>query len=391
MAVRGVFASDAGIQGARRGDFASALIQVMPQGKAPLLALSSGMKEAPAVDSVVVWFEEEHLSGNTKTNGAGNTSATALVCDDVSEMVNGMILENQRTNEQYYVTAVNTGTKTATIVRAFAGTTATAWKDDDPIQRISTTQEQGSSKPTAVTNLGEPKLNYMQIFRNAWDITGTAKAISWYTGDQVAKNKADAAMFHAEDIERALIWGRAATGRRGGKPWYSMDGLKKIITTNVPTASATTTWDNLEDFFETVFRRNIKGQPNERIAFCGNTVIKAINKIARVDSDINITPQANEFGLAVGKWITPFGNVSLMTHPLMVENDVWTKDLLVLHPGAFKLRWLRKTMEDDYDRNGTRAGVDADYGTITSELTLEYAAEKTAGYFANIQAGAKTG
>ena len=44
MAVKGVFASDQNIQGTRRGDFAGALLRVMPTGTAQLLALSAGME-----------------------------------------------------------------------------------------------------------------------------------------------------------------------------------------------------------------------------------------------------------------------------------------------------------------------------------------------------------
>ena len=71
MAVKGVFASDQGIQGDRKGDFAAALLQVNPTGTAPLLALSSGMESADAADTVVIWFEENHISGRINlTNNA---------------------------------------------------------------------------------------------------------------------------------------------------------------------------------------------------------------------------------------------------------------------------------------------------------------------------------
>ena len=68
MAVNGVFASDSNIQGNRKGDFAGKLLQKVPTGKAPMLALTSGMEEAPAQDTVVTWFEEQHISGRVEGN-----------------------------------------------------------------------------------------------------------------------------------------------------------------------------------------------------------------------------------------------------------------------------------------------------------------------------------
>ena len=44
----------------------------------------------------------------------------------------------------------------------------------------------------------------MQMFRDAWNVTKTTRHVEYHTGDVVAKNKRDAAMFHTEDIERSL-------------------------------------------------------------------------------------------------------------------------------------------------------------------------------------------
>jgi hypothetical protein len=78
----------------------------------------------------------------------------------------------------------------------------------------------------------------------------------------------------------------------------------------------------------------------------------------------------------------------LLTHPLMVENPLWTKDIDVFHPGAVTMKWLRRTFEDNYDRDGTRAGVDADFGVYTSELSLKYGVERTGGRLTGLTAGA---
>lgn len=384
MAVKGVFASDSGIQGDRVGDFASSLLTVNPTGSASILALSSGMESRDAQDTVVTWFEENHISGRVSvTNNAALT--TTFTVDDVSTFTVGGIFLVESTGE--YVLVESISGSNVTVERGFGGTTATAIDGSStpvPIQKIGTAFEEGSSRPTGIANLGFPRFNYTQIFRNAWDVTGTARKIKYHTGNVVAKNRRDGAMLHAEDIERSLLHGVRALGVKNGSPFRTMDGIITQITTNKQAQGASTSYTNIRDFLQAVFERNVKGKPNERIAFCGNTVLGVLDTIAMQFGRMQLFPGQTDFGFEITKWRTPFGTISLMTHPLMNESPLWTKELYVLHPGAIRTRWLRRTNEDAYDSDGERAGVDADYGVYTSELCVEYAAERTGGVFTGI-------
>lgn len=385
-AVKGVFASDSGIVGDPKGDFAAALLVEQPTGSAPLFALSSGMESEPATDTVINWFEETHLAGRTTLNEAVDGSETGIDVVDASFLVAGCICLIESTGEYVYVISVSGNT--LTVERGFAGSTVSAaGLTGDGIQRIGTAHEEGSAKPVAVANVGAPKYNYLQIFRATWNLTGTAQAIEYYTGAKKAKNRRDASILHAEDIERSLWFGRRTAGSVSGMPFRTMNGLDPQVTTNVTAAGATTNWSQVDTFLQAIFAKNMKGKPNERIAFCGNGALAVINAIARIEGTIQIAVGATEFGLAVNRWITPYGNISLMTHPLFTENPLWTKDIRVLHPGAMKIRWLRRTNEDAYDKDGARAGADADYGVFTSELSMMYPLEKTAGRLTGLTLG----
>ena len=391
MSVKGVFASDNNIPGSRKGDFASGILMTMPTGSAPLFALSSGMQSAGAMDTVVTWFEENHLSGRINiTNNAG--TGVTLVVDDASQVVAGVVFMEEINGEYMYVESVSGST--LTVARGFAGTTVAAINGSSTVvamQRISTAYEEGSSKPTAIANLGFPRFNYMQLFRNAWDVTGTARAVEYHTGDIVAKNKRDAGVYHSEDIERAMIWGKMAIGVQNGKPFRTMDGIQAQLSSNVTAQSTNTTWTDIDSFLQDIFARNIKGKPNERIALCGNTVLSVMNKIARTDGNltqINLVPGQTDFGMKITKWMTPYGDVSMLTHPLFNESPLWTKDLMVLHPGAMRTRYLRRTFEDTNDKNGTRAGADADFGVLTTEMCVEYRAEATGGLYTGMDTAA---
>jgi len=391
MAVQGVFASDQHIVGNRRGDFASSLLQVNPTGSAPMLALTSGMVSAPATDTIVNWFEEVHLTGRTgiasfSTDGDG----TGVTVDDASEYVVGTVLLVEETAEYLLVTAVSGNT--ITVVRSIGGTTATTLTTSHNVQKVGNGHAEGSAMPTAVVNVGDVRFNVTQIFRNAWSVTGTVKAISYHTGSQVAKNRADCALFHAEDIERSILWGRYHIGTLNSQPFRLMNGLVIQATNHgayVESQSTNTKWSDLKTHWQTVFANNIKGKPNERIVFTGNSVLGVVDRLAELNGTINIATGQTEFGMEVTKLITPYGRVSLMTHPLMNENALWSKAMYTFHPGAIRTRWLRKTAIEGYDKNGTRiAGVDADQGVYTSELSIELAAGQTAGIYTGIDTAA---
>lgn len=386
FAVRGVFASDSGIVGDPKGDFASALLQEVPTGSAPFFALSSGMSSENATDTIIHWFEEAHLAGRTLLNEAIDTTETAWDVVDASSFTVGTIALAEFSGEYVLITAVSGNT--LTVVRGFAGTTAAAANTATGFQRIGTAFEEGSGRPVAVANQGYPRYNYTQIFRNAWNLTRTAQEVAFYTGPIEPKNKRDASLLHAEDIERSCWFGIKTTGVVNSTRFSTMDGLDAQIITNVTIAGATTTWVDVDNFLRTIFEKNIKGKPNERVAFGGNTALSVLNNIARIEGQIWLEPGQTDFGLNINKWITPYGNITLLTHPLFVENPLWTKDMRVFHPGAVTLKWLHRTSEDDYNKDGTRAGVDADFGIYTSEFSLKYALEKTGGRFTGLTAAA---
>ena len=386
FAVRGVFASDSGIVGDPKGDFASALLQEVPTGTAPFFALSSGMNSENATDTIINWFEEAHMAGRTLLAEALDASETGIDVVDGSTFTVGTIALIEYNAEQVLVTAVSGNT--LTVIRGFAGTTAAIANTATGFQRIGTAFEEGSGRPVAVANQGYPRYNYTQIFRNAWNLTRTAQEVAFYTGPIEPKTKRDASLLHAEDIERACWFGIKTTGVVNNTRFSTMDGLDAQITTNVTAAGATTTWVDIDNFLRTIFEKNIKGKPNERVAFGGNTALSVLNGIARIEGAIWLEPSTTEFGLDINKWITPYGRITLMTHPLFVENPLWTKDMRVFHPGAVTMKWLHRTSEDDYDRDGTRAGVDADFGIYTSELSLKYAMERTGGRLTGLTAAA---
>ena len=400
--IQGIFASNQGIISDRVGDFASAMLQVNPTGTSLLLALTSGMQKESATDTIVNWFEDIHQSMRTAFTLAANSSITTVTVADGSLYVPGQVILVEQTGEILLVTA--TAGNVLTVIRGMSGTTPAAITTAMFAQSIGNAQTESSDMPVAVTQQGVPRSNYTQIFRNAWGVSGTAKAVTFRTGSKIAKNKADCSMYHAEDIERAFIFGSKHVGTLGGKPFRMADGALAqisqyggVVTTANSAAPAGApvagqlSFTDFESFMRQIFSKNVKGQPNERIAFCGDIALSQFNRMARLDGAYELYKEEEVFGIKIQTVVSQFGRLKLMTHPLMVENPTWQKELYVLHPGGLKKKVLREPTPEGYDTDGRRiSGKDADQGVITSEQTICVGAAQTMGIYRNISVGVQS-
>lgn len=395
MAVQGIFTSNQGIVGERQGDFASAVLMTNPTGNSPFLAMTAGMGKEETSDAVFTWFEDSHNPGRAACVSGGTT--TTVVVDDGSFYTPNTILLVEETGEHIFVTAA--AGNSLTVVRGLAGTTITAITASHHVQKIGNAHEEASGMPTAVTQQGAPRMNYTQIFRNGWAISGTAKAVKYLTGSKLAYNKQMCAMYHAEDMERSFLWGKKTLTTLNGKQFRLTDGVLAQIENNSGTVESAATGavagdlsrGDLESFIQEVFAYNVKGQPNERIAFSGNMALAVLNRMAMLDGSYQIQQGESKLGIAINTILTPFGTLKLMTHPLMNENPVWNNEMYVLHPGGIKRRVLRDTNQEGYDKNGLRIqGKDADEGVITTEVGVQVGAARTMGIMRNIQQAVAT-
>lgn len=394
MAVQGIFASNMGIVGERVGDFASAILMTNPTGNSPLLGLTAGMPVESAGDTTFNWFEDGHISGRQATVSGGTT--TTVVVADGSFYTPNSILLVEETGEHIFVVSV--ASNTMTVVRGLAGTSIVSIDNTMHVQKIGNAFEESSSMPTAVTQQGTQRFNFTQIYRNGWAISGTAKAVKFLTGSKLAYNKSMCATYHAEDVERSFIWGKKALTTLNSKQFRLTDGILTQIETyggDVRTANTGGTGNisrgALEDWMQSIFSYNVKDSPNERVAFCGNKALAVVNRMAFLDGTYQFSQSETKLGIKITEVLTPFGTLKLMTHTMMNENPVWTKEIYALHPGAIKKRVLRPTFPENYDKSGSGvAGKDADEGAITSEMGIQVGAAKTMGIYRNLTTAVAT-
>lgn len=395
MAVQGIFASNQGIVGERVGDFSSAVLMIDPTGNAPLLGLTSGMPKEGASDTTFTWTEDSHEPGR-QACVSGGTGTTVVVADG-SFYVPNTILMVEETGEHLFVTAA--AGNSLTVIRGLAGTSIVSITSSHHVQKIGNAFEEASSMPTPVTQQGAPRFNFTQIWRNGWAISGTAKAVKFHTGSKLAYNKQMCATYHAEDIERSFIWGRKALTTLNGKQFRVTDGILtqieqyggKVVSAATGSVAGNLSRGDLEAFIQEVFAFNVRGQPNERIAFIGSNALAVINRMAFLDGTYNFTQGETKLGIKITEVTTPFGTLKLMTHALMNENPVWTNEMYVLHPGGIKKRMLRDTFPENYDKSGNGVqGKDADEGAMTTEGGIQVGAARVMGIMRNIKKAVAT-
>lgn len=392
MGVRGVFASHSGIVGDRVGDLSSRVLMMGYTGTAPLLALSSGMRKEAAGDTAFNWTEDAHISGSTTGVGTQGTGVTALQVVDTTIWTKNSIVMNQSTGEFMFVTSVDS-TVQATVVRGFAGTTAATVANGDVLQSVGSAFEEGGGKPEAVAQRGETRTNYVQIFKNGWAITGTAKAVKYHTGSQLALNRSMALGYHLEDQERSFLFGRPAVTvvnnkqfRMSGGIQYHIENFGGLVTSANQGGAGQMNLTGLRSFLRQIFDRNVKGLPNERIAFTGSAVIELIQTMVLKDTNYQIYVDEGTWGIKIWTLKGFNGDLKLMTHPLFTENTLWGRWIMALHPGLLAKRVLRDTWEETFgaDRSNN-AGVDADEGFIAIEQGWQVQGVETMGIMKNIQ------
>jgi hypothetical protein len=224
---------------------------------------------------------------------------------------------------------------------------------------------EGAAMPDAITYDPTEWYNNTQIFRTPLEITGTAMATKLRTNPQAyPKMQKECLKAHSMEREKAF-WFSVPTSGLGtnGKPERTMMGIVPAIrgtyaghggpagtVSNYVTDSgyAGKSWlaggeDWLNEQLETVF---LYGNIN-KMAFCGNGALMAINKIVQNNGDFAWGPDTIMYGIKVREWITPLGSIALITHPLFNYELTMRKVMVIVEPENIKRRPL-KTRDTEF-------------------------------------------
>ena len=378
MAV-GLLSSASAPQNLNALSFAQAITRLMPNGTAPLFGLTSLLKDETASNIEHGYFSKTMIFPSVTSTAGDLVGATTLTVAAYTDIVPGDLILNERTGEVILVTATPT-TTTLTVQRAVGTVAAAAINAADVMRTVGNAFEEGSVRPSAVAIIAARYVNNTQIFRNSWAVTKTAAAIPQIAGSgYVSESKQDCAALHAMAIEKALFFGQKYMGTRNGQPFHTMEGIVARVNAaasgNITTLGATTNWTQFEAALDKTLETvtDPKGG-NIRTMFVGGTARRVIHNIARLNSTYQITTNETAWGLQIDTIRTPRGTFEMIEHPLFNAYggaSMWAKMAVIADLNAFSLAYLRKTSDASYNSAGALVdnGVDAEGGTLTTELT----------------------
>lgn len=399
----GIFNTSNFTQDLAAKSFARAITRLMPNGQAPLFALTSMLPEETALQVEHGFFTKTMLFPMFNLDAAvADGVANIFTVASTANLVAGMLMKAASTGEIVLINQILSPTSIQ--VTRGIGTTAAAVADDVNWYQVGNAFEEASLRPNAVQINPVRITNLTQIFRNTWAISGSAAATQVIAGETtIAENRQDCAAFHAADIEKALFFGAKSQGTRNGQPFRTMDGFLQIIsnltyyppsyaTPNVNVAGATTNYTQLETMLDPVFTQTTDPKiGNERVLFVGSQAKKVINNIGRLNGTYFIQNGQTDFGLQFGSFNIARGTFRMIEHPLFNSNADWAKLAVAVDLSTFRVAYLtgRKTKREDFNLSGQPVdqGIDAVGGTITSELTCVIKNPPANAYISNLTAG----
>lgn len=323
----------------RPKNFRESILFFSPNGDAPLFALTSKAGKKSTNDPEFSWWAESNNLFRLQINGALGASDTTLTVDSAdptattmdalygtaTHLKHGDMLLVEKTdqaafdNEIVMVENVLSDTQ-FTVTRGAAGTTAASISNDVFLTLIGSAYAEGTGAPRATSKNPVKFYNYIQIFKDSYEITGTADKTNARTGSAWSNDKKRKMFKHAADIEWSMLFGRRSeqTGDNG-KPLRFMGGLREQIPSGRTTVFSTAvTPATFADAVGPVFDFDFGGG-DTRVMFMGNAARTAMGEVIQATTGIRM-----ELGNVIKMWgmnfqefIMPMGRLLLKSHPLL--------------------------------------------------------------------------
>jgi len=344
----------------RPKDFRESILFFSPNGDAPIFGLTSKAGKKSVSDPEYAWWAESNNLVRLQVNYAGGllSSDTTITVDSADPTATTMgalygtathlkagdllLVEkaDQATfdNELIMVDTVLSDTQ-FTVLRAQAGTSAAAIADDTFLTLIGSSYAEGTSAPRAVSKNPVKFNNYIQIFKDSYEITGTADNTTARTGSAWSNDKKRKLFKHSADIEWAIMFGRKneSTGDNG-KPIRFMSGLREQIpATNTTVFAVATTAATFLTAIQPAFDYDLGGG-DTRMGFMGNTARNEMGKVIQGTTGIRMElgNVIKIFGIAFQEFVTPLGRILLKSHPLLSRHPRYNKSMFLVDFSAIK-------------------------------------------------------
>lgn len=341
----------------RPKSFREGILFFQPAGTAPIFALTSRAGERSVDDPEFAWWAEGQTLVRLQVNGAlvaGDTLISVDSADPTSTTLGAnygtathlkagdiLLVEPASdsatfTAELLEVSEVLSDTQ-FTARRGAGGTSAASIADNVWLTLISSAYAEGTGTPPATSRNPIKYSNYIQIFKDTYELTGTADKTKTRTNNNYSTDKKRKSFKHAQDIEWSIMFGRAAeTTGVNGKPKRFMGGLRSFIpSSNTTVFSSAVTAESFLDAVAPCFDFDT-GAGNTRIAFCGNQALIELSKLFKNEVMFDVKDVVKVYGMDFQEFMLPMGKILFKSHPLLSRHGLYRKSAFILDFDAVK-------------------------------------------------------
>jgi len=355
------------------------ILYLYPNGMAPLTAILSMMGSESVDDPRFHWWTQEQSAVGGAVAGiytlpdlsaayvSGGVAGDVLYAQVTTVLANRIREGHQillRDASDYSVdvvgkvTGVTRGTTNSVLaiklLEADDNSATHDLSDCDTFKIIGNINPEGGDMPDAIALNPTEVYNYTQIFRTPLSMTRTALKTKLRTPEQRQKAKSEALEMHSWEMELAFLWGiRTQNTGDNGKPERTTMGvinfIRQYAAANCDDYSLNATYSGqawttggelwLKNMLEQIFRYGA----TEKLCLCGSGFLLGIDRLATAGANVVVQPGQKMYGMEITKWLTPFGNIYMKTHPLF-SYDATTRNMgILLEPKELTYRYIDDT------------------------------------------------
>lgn len=299
----------------------------------PLQVLTRQLTPETAVSPKFSWLEDEGEARFDNFTAAKLAADTVLAVADGTKYAEHYVIQNTATQENMLVTGV--AGNNITVERGKGGAAA-AVTNGDEILIIGVAQPEGdSSRPSRSSNPAKVE-NYTGIERTPFEASGTLMESDFVTNPADWPYQArKAGIEHGKDLEYHKLFGKKFEDLGGASPRRGTGGVLSFINTNQTHVGGVLT----QGEFNIGMRKQGRYSGFKSKLGLGSPVAtSALNNFPAS----NLVWQQNEatFGINIGRFVTPFGTLNLVTHWLL-EGARYDGYLIVLDMDEIKRKVMR--------------------------------------------------
>ena len=324
----------------------------------PLVVLSKRMNTKACSNPKFEWMDND-VDVRWAAHGATATASTAtdvvMAAGKGTYFAVGDLVKVPSTAEVLKVTAISTDTLTVT--RSIGATAAAIIPADEPLLIIGNANMQGSGAPAEKVIGVTAFYNYTQIFKTPFSVTNTLEATKLYGMKELARLRKNNGIVHAKSMEYSFLFGEKGLVTGGSQPETYTGGILEFLKSNANNVTKTTasaTEADLLTFCQNVFTYG----GDDRTCFCSPDMLSWISGLASPKVQLIQSDKDATYGLNITKYLTPFGVLNLILHPLLVSG--YKKNLIALDTNDVYYRPLEgrdtklMTNIQDNDEDGQR-------------------------------------